>query len=171
MSFCCSDDDCPNTDCNFQDQHAWDDYLEESELGYCVEEPESCPEAWECVNGNQCEGTAHLEYACDGSERHVCCEQPEPDAGIVDAGADCEDRGDGYECMGLVVAREGQCLGWIQYQISCSGQDVCCEIDPFYQGEPDGGPEPDSGPGPDAGPEPDSGPDLDGGSDSGTDAG
>ncbi|MCP4677036.1 MAG: hypothetical protein GY854_16280 [Deltaproteobacteria bacterium] len=82
--------------------------------------------------GNQCEGIAHLDYACDGDERNVCCEQPRPDAGSGDTGVNCEDRGDGYECMNLITAREGQCPGWIQYQIFCSGYEVCCELDPFY---------------------------------------
>ncbi len=159
VSYCCSDTDCPESNCNHQEQYEWEYYVYGGELGFCADEPEPCPTKWECVFGNQCEGTAYLDLACDGDERNVCCEQHDADAGPVDAGADCEDLGDGYECMGIVAASEGQCPGWIHYQISCSGYDVCCELDPFYQGELDGGPGPDSGP------------EFDGGSDSGMDAG
>ncbi len=183
ISYCCSDGDCPDANCNYHDQYAWDDQVTGGELGICKDEPELCPSPWECVFGNQCDGVAHLDYACEGSNRNVCCEHPESDAG-VDAGAACEDRGDGYECMGVVEAREGRCSGWIQYPIDCPNDQVCCELDPFYQGEPDGGPvsdagqpdagqpdagEPDGGPEPDAG-EPDAG-GLDAGTDGGPDAG
>ncbi len=131
VKYCCSDADCEAPIiCDYHNYYSWGNHVVGNELGLCAPLRRECPSSpWACINADSCLGTGHLaEYQCSASARHVCCE---PRSGAVDAGlGPCD--GIGFKCMGLVSAREGECPGWIRYDLECSNDQACCELEPFF---------------------------------------
>ena len=147
VGYCCGDLDCADSTCNYNDYYPWKNeagtemLVTGGSLGLCADEPPDCPASWNCVAGADCDGIAHLEYGCDQANG-VCCEHPDPDAGVPEPdGSTCDEMGERFECMGVVKARLGKCAGWIRYQIPCSDTGlVCCDHAPFpIDGRTDGG--------------------------------